>query len=300
MNDVMQNYCNSFLSYLQIDLKQSDNTIISYKTDINGYLTFLSKLKIKDANDIKIDHIRSFLKTLYDKKNNERTIARKLSCIRKFHHFLLLEKIVKVDITENIATPKISKKLPSVLNEEEIDKLLDIKLITPFDHRNKAMLELMYATGLRVSELVNLTIDDINLEMDVLRCVGKGNKEKILPIGDIALFYLKEYLNNHRNSLLKGYLTNKVFLNNHGKGISRQAFFLLIKKIAKEKDIKKEFSPHTLRHSFATHLLKHGADLRSIQELLGHSNISTTQIYTHIGDEKLKEDYIQYHPHSKK
>ena len=190
------------------------------------------------------------------------------------------------------------KKLPNTLDEEDIDKLLKIKLNDAFSYRNKAMLELMYATGLRVSELVNLKIHDIDLDMALVQTMGKGNKERIIPIGDYALYYIKEYLINYRDSMLKKEYNDYLFLNNHGKKMTRQGFFKILQKLAKENEIKKDFSPHTLRHSFATHLLNHGADLRSIQELLGHSDISTTQIYTHVSNRQLRENYDEFHPHS--
>ena len=193
---------------------------------------------------------------------------------------------------------KIEKKLPNYLSIEEVNNLLDIKLTKPIDYRNKAMLELMYATGLRVSELVNLTLNDIDLENDIVRTIGKGNKERIIPIGDYAKEALLIYLNNYRNSMLKGYICDKVFLNNHGRELTRQGFFKILKARLKEVNINKDVSPHTLRHSFATHLLNNGADLRSIQEMLGHYNLSTTQIYTHVAKDKLKKEYDMCHPHN--
>ena len=195
-----------------------------------------------------------------------------------------------------IELPKTKKSLPKVLTIEEVDKLLDITLKDAYSYRNKAMLELMYATGLRVSELVNLKIHDIDFINETVRTMGKGNKERIIPMGEIAIHYLKLYLEIYRSQLLKKDYTDDLLLNNHGKCMTRQGFFKILKKLAKEKDIKTSFSPHTLRHSFATHLLENGADLRSIQELLGHSSISTTGIYTHVSNEELKENY-KYHPH---
>lgn len=187
--------------------------------------------------------------------------------------------------------------MPSILTEDEILKLLDIELTDNFSYRNKAMLELMYATGLRVSELINLKMQDIDFSQDIIRTFGKGSKERVIPIGDYAKEYLEKYIYEYRGSMLKKENTEYLFLNNHGKQMTRQGFFKIIKKIAKEKGINKELSPHTLRHSFASHLLKYGADLRTIQELLGHSDISTTQIYTHITNEELKKNYEDFHPH---
>lgn len=186
------------------------------------------------------------------------------------------------------------RKLPNILTIEEVDNLLDIKLDTPFDYRNKAMLELMYSSGLRVSELVSLKLQDIDLDNSYVRCFGKGSKERIVPIGEYANNYLKIYIQDYRDSMKKGYYTENIFLNNHGKEMTRQGFFKIIKKIANEKNIDKNITPHMLRHSFATHLLNNGADLRTIQEMLGHANITTTQIYTNVSTEILKENYKLY------
>ena len=196
-----------------------------------------------------------------------------------------------------ISSPKREKHLPKVLSEEEIDKLLNIPLNDAFSYRNKAIIELMYATGLRVSELVNLKVNDIDLNMALLKTLGKGSKERIIPLGDYALNYLKLYINEYRSLLIKKNLNDYLFLNNHGNKLTRQGLFKMLDKLANEQGIKTEISPHTLRHSFATHLLNGGADLRSIQELLGHSDISTTQIYMHVSNQKLNEDYHKFHPH---
>ena len=209
----------------------------------------------------------------------------------------MINKYISSNPIDGLYVPKVKKSLPHTLTEEEVIKLLDIKTIDSFSYRNKAMLELMYATGIRVSELVNLKLQDVDLTNDIIRTFGKGSKERIIPIGDYAKEYLEKYIYEYRGSMLKSRPCEYVFINNHGNNLTRQAFFKIIKRIAKEKDIKTELSPHTLRHSFATHLLKYGADLRTIQELLGHSDISTTQIYTHISQEKLKENYSEFHPH---
>ena len=198
---------------------------------------------------------------------------------------------------DKIDVPRLRKSLPKSLTENEVTALLEVPLIDDFSYRNKAMLELLYATGLRVSELVNLTLLDVDLDSATVRTVGKGSKERIIPLGDYAIKYLYIYIHEHRNNLLKKEVNDYLFLNNHGKKMTRQGFFKMIKKRAQEAGIKKELSPHTLRHSFATHLLSHGADLRSIQELLGHSDIGTTQIYTYVSNEHLKENYKEFHPH---
>ena len=210
-----------------------------------------------------------------------------------------INKYTNTNPLTTIISPKTARKLPKVLSEEEVNKLLDINLNNDFDYRNKAMLELMYSSGLRVSELINLTVNDVDLKNSLVRIFGKGSKERIVPLNDYATEALNNYILYHRPKLFKQKENNYLFLNNHGNQMTRQGFFKTLKKIAKEKGIKSELSPHTLRHSFATHLLKYGADLRSIQELLGHSDISTTQIYTHITNEMLEKNYHEYHPHGK-
>lgn len=288
-----------FMVYLQIDKKYSENTIDAYHHDLMRYYKYVNEIEHKDFGTIKKKEIKNYLKYLNDSGLDQRSVSRNISSIRSFYKFLLIEKYVKNNPSDLLELPKRKKTLPQVLSMEEIDRLLDIPLTDPYSYRNKAMLELMYATGLRVSELINLKLHDIDLSMAYVRTVGKGDKERIIPIGDVALNALKNYMENYRKLLLKGKVTDALFLNNHGLGMTRQGFFKILKKLAKEKDIKTPFSPHTLRHSFATHLLNNGADLRSIQELLGHSDISTTQIYTHISNQRLKENYQNFHPHAK-
>ena len=283
-----------FSNYLLIDKKYSSNTIESYKKDLKKFDEYINK-KITSINE---NDIKKYLKKLKDENESKTTIARNISTLRTYYKFLMIEKKVSNNIMENIELPKLDKKLPKTLDEEDIDKLLDIKLNDNYSYRNKAMIELMYATGLRVSELVNLKIHDIDLDMALVKTLGKGSKERIIPMGDYALYYVKKYLENYRASMLKHDYNDYLFLNNHGKKMTRQGFFKILKNIAQENNIKKDFSPHTLRHSFATHLLNHGADLRSIQELLGHSDISTTQIYTHVSNKQLRNNYDDFHPHS--
>lgn len=283
-----------FCNYLLIDKKYSSNTIESYRRDLMKFDNFCNK---KVTNITEMD-IRKYLEYLTNQNESKTSVARNISSLRSYYKFLIIEKVISNNPTENIELPKLDKRLPKTLDEEDIDKLLDIKLIDKFSYRNKAMIELMYATGLRVSELVNLKVHDIDLDMALVATMGKGSKERIIPIGDYSLYYIKEYITKYRNSMLKREYNDYLFLNNHGKQMTRQGFFKILKNIANENHINKNFSPHTLRHSFATHLLNHGADLRSIQELLGHSDISTTQIYTHVSNEILRENYDEYHPHS--
>ena len=288
------NNISDFLTYLLVDRKYSKNTIESYKEDLNLLCTYLNK----DSIDITYNDILKYLEYLDKNDTKTKSVARKISTFNTFYKFLMISNKIKNNPVSKIELPKIEKKLPNVLSIEEVDNLLDIKVIDSFTSRNKAMLELMYATGLRVSELVNLDLNDIDLENDIVRTIGKGNKERIVPIGDYAKEALLIYLNNYRNSMLKGYICDKVFLNNHGRELTRQGFFKILKTRLKEVNINKDVSPHTLRHSFATHLLNNGADLRSIQEMLGHYNLSTTQIYTHIAKDKLKKEYDMCHPHN--
>jgi integrase/recombinase XerD len=213
---------------------------------------------------------------------------------------LIRENISSINPLENIKQPKIEKKLPSYLTVSEIDKLLDIPLNNAYDYRNKAMLELLYATGIRISELINLRISDIDFDNDFIRIVGKGNKERIVPFNDISKDYLLKYIEDYRKVLLKKKDSEYLFINNLSRQISRQGFFKILKEICSKQGINKNVSPHILRHSFATHLLNNGADLRIIQELLGHSDLSTTQIYTEVLNEKLKNDYNESHPRAKK
>ncbi len=283
-----------YKNYLLIDRHYSKNTIDSYINDLDIFFEYLNKHNL-DYKVISKDNIRNYLKTINNK--DERTIAHQISVLRGFYKYLILENIIKDNPMINIDLPKLSKKLPNVLTVDEVDKLLDIKLNTMYDYRNKAMLELMYATGLRVSELVSLKIEDVDLNNALVRTMGKGSKERIIPFGNYAANALYEYINNYRPQFFKREVNEYLFLNNHGKQMTRQGFFKILKSIAVEKGIDKELSPHTLRHSFATHLLTGGADLRSIQEMLGHSNLSTTEIYTNISKEEIKNQYKETHPH---
>lgn len=290
---MIQEEINSFRSYLLVEKKYSKNTIESYERDLLQFQSFITK----EITRIQEEDIHQYLKELSAEGKSEKTISRVISCLKSFYKFLLIEKKVARNPMENIEIPKLKKSLPHTLTEEEVNNLLEVPLLDAFSYRNKAMLEVLYATGIRVSELVNLKLGDIDIESATLRTMGKGSKERIVPLGDYALRYLTIYIRDYRPMLLKRDYNDYLFLNNHGKKLTRQGFFKIIKARAKEANIQKELSPHTLRHSFATHLLNHGADLRSIQELLGHSDISTTQIYTHISNEHLKESYKEFHPH---
>lgn len=280
-----------YLDYIKYERKLSPNTYQSYQNDLQKLYNFCQKPIAKVTNS----DLNRYL--VQNKQLNPRSIAHFITVIKNFYNFLLDEKIITKNPTENLKSPKLPQRLPSYLTEKEVDLLLDIPLNSALDYRNKAMLELIYATGIRVSELINLTLNNIDLENNYIRIMGKGSKERVIPIGDMATHYLKLYLTNERHSLLRDTTSNYLFINNMRQKISRQGFYKIVKKQCLLKGIKKNISPHILRHSFATHLLANGADLRVIQELLGHEDITTTQIYAHLVNDKIRQDYDN-HPHS--
>lgn len=294
------------MNYCIFEKGLSEKTKLSYENDLKVYGLYLSKLKRNkdlsfDVTTITKDDIESFIKYQIENQNDKTTtIAHKLTTIKSFHSYLMREEITNTDVAINISRPKLKKSLPQCLSIEEVDRLLDIKLEAPYDYRNKAMLELLYGTGLRISELVSLTVNNIDMNNCIIRIMGKGGKERIIPLGEYSIYYLKLYYENRRFLIKSNDNDEALFLNNHGHQMTRQGFFKILKKLLKEKNLRENISPHTLRHSFATHLLTSGADLRSIQEMLGHSDISTTKIYTHISDEKVTSDYKLYHPREHK
>ena len=290
-NDKNIEFIMKYQTYLLSEKHLSDNSIFSYCEDIMLFLKYINK----DVTSITKENIYNYLAYLDKEKYSVYSVARKISSLKSFYIFLNKHYQMK-NIIDDIEMPKYYKKLPTILTIEEIDKLLNVNLVNAYDYRNKAMLELMYATGLRVSELVNLDINSVNLEKKFVRCIGKGSKERIVPIGDVACNYLSIYLNEYRDKLTKNRLCESLFLNNHGNTITRQGFSKMLKEQCIKVGIDKNISPHMLRHSFATHLLNNGADLRSIQMMLGHSNLSTTQIYTNVSNDILRENYKIYHP----
>lgn len=280
--------------YLRTEKKLGDKSIESYMFDLNNFITYFNgdvlNLDKKDIEEY-LHHLRSGL--------SARSVNRHISSIKGFYKYLLEEGKINEDPSEEISVLKIEKSLPKYLTIDEVDKLLNFETKTAFDYRNKAMMEVMYASGLRVSELVSLDYNSIDLENSLIRVKGKGKKERIVPIGDIAVKALKVYMEDYRPFLVKKGRYDELFLNNHGKPISRQGFNFILENIKESTGIEKDLTPHVLRHSFATHLLEGGADLRSIQEMLGHENISTTNVYTHVVNEILRENYDMYHPHAK-
>ena len=299
----MEQLVKEYQYYLQSVKMMSHNSIMSYLNDVTNYVNFLiEKYQFSDMQDVTSDHIREFLASLKKKKMTTSSMSRNLCSIKSFHRFLTEDHYVKTNVAKEISAPKMEKKLPTVLSIEEVTRLLDtVQGDKPLDLRNQAMLEMIYGTGLRVSELCNIKITDLRFTSKQIRVFGKGSKERIVPINDYALQKIRNYMMNARPILLnnkkdQGYL----FLNNHGEVITRVGFFKILKNLTELAGIEKNISPHTLRHSYATHLLEAGVDIRLIQELLGHEDIATTQIYTHLSLNKIKEVYGQAHPRQKK
>lgn len=291
------NELEDYLHFLNIERGLSENTLKSYQRDLTHYIEYMTQIKqMPDWNAVKRQDILNFLYQLKDNGKSSATISRHISSIRSFHQFLIRDQIVTQDASMHIEKPKKERTLPDILSMEEVDKLLDINTVTPLDYRTKAMLELLYATGLRVTEMTTLKTADLHLMMGFVQCFGKGSKERIVPLGDTAKDALEDYLNYGRPELVKRQATNTLFVNQHGRQLSRQGFWKILKKATLEAGISKNITPHTLRHSFATHLLENGADLRVVQEMLGHEDISTTQIYTHVTKARLKDMYKAYHP----
>jgi integrase/recombinase XerD len=286
--------------YLKKEKGSSKNTISAYARDLDQYRLFLEKYhQIKKPSQVQKKHIEGFLKSL-DKRVSSKTLARKLTAIKSFHHFLALEKEVDIDITKDFSTPKSNKTLPKVLSVDQVVSLLEeVDKDTNLGLRNKALLELIYGSGLRVSELLDIETEDIHLNQSYVIVHGKGSKERMVPISDMANIALRKYMADARPNLVKDKRNTYVFLNQNGLRLSRQGFFKVLKKLASDAGIDSECSPHTLRHSFATHLLENGMDLRTLQTLLGHEDISTTQIYTHISQKRIKEIYKKAHPRAK-
>ena len=296
VEDILLPEMDKYINTLKYERKMSENTILSYENDLSEFQKFLHD---KNVFQVTKEDILKFL----EKKNDysATTKAHYLTVLHNFYRFCCEEDYTNTNPCENLKLPKLPQKLPVFLSYEEVDKLLNIPLNTAYDYRTKAMLELLYATGMRISELLSLKFSNVDFASCIIRVEGKGNKERVIPFNETSRFFLELYLNQYRSLLIKkGKNHDELFLNNLGTPISRVGFFKLLKKICVQTGISKEISPHILRHSFATHLLNNGADLRVIQELLGHSNITTTQIYTHVSKEHLEQEYMDAHPRSKK
>lgn len=298
---------NSFLNYLVVEKGYSDNTISAYRNDLTALADFAEKELSGQGPDISWkkftrQNMLNYLLFLKERGYVPTTIARKVAAARSFFGFLVAEGAIKTDPTENMSSPAVGKALPKPIPINQVRLLLEqpAKLSTSEAKRDKAMLELLYASGMRISELVALNMGDVNLEGDYfVRCFGKGRKERIVPLYEQVIRTIKEYINEERPKLLRNKKDNALFLNARGERLTRQGFWQKLKEYAKSAGLDEKISPHTLRHSFATHMLNGGADLRSVQELLGHANISTTQVYTHLTTEQVRKSYDKSHPRAK-
>jgi integrase/recombinase XerD len=297
----MKNQLHDFVHFLSEERGLSKNTLESYKRDISQYLDYLGEQGFLTLKDTKKLHIANYLLHLKQLGRATATQSRTVVSIRAFYQFLVRERIVDQDPTMQLEIPKLEKRAPNVLTIGEMESLLDSPLTnTPNGMRDKAMLELLYATGIRVSELISLDVDNVNLDVGFIRCVGKASKERIIPLGGIAAEFVGSFIKIMRPKMLKQSKDEQaLFVSHLGTRITRQGFWKIIKRYAAETKIVKEITPHTLRHSFAVHLLENGADLRSVQEMLGHADISTTQIYMQVNRNKMKEVYDRAHPRAK-
>lgn len=301
MSEDVPEIVEQFLDSIWMERGLSENTLSAYRTDLKNFVKWI-KLSSEDSivdKLIGIDRldIENYLSTLKEKKISARSQARLLSSLRRFYAYLLREKKIEIDPIALIDAPKVGRTLPKTLTEKDVEALLMAPDTSGLlGVRDRVLLEVLYATGLRVSELVGLVLNQVNLQQGVIRVTGKGNKERLVPLGEEAVSWLEKYLSSTRSDLLKGHITDALFVTKRGTEMTRQAFWYLIKRYAFQAEITSTISPHTLRHAFATHLLNHGADLRVVQMLLGHSDLSTTQIYTHVANERLKSLHNEHHP----
>jgi integrase/recombinase XerD len=294
----MKKLIHEFINYLSVERGLAMNTLESYGRDLRQYSQYLAQGdEESDLDSVSRATIINYLMFLQSQGKATATIARRLAALKAFYQFLVREKRIKIDPTANLESPKLEKRLPKVLTVSEVERLLSQPDTNqPACVRDRAMLELLYATGIRVSELVSLNVPDVSLELGYIKCYGKGSKDRIVPLGTLAIQSTRQYINSARPRLVKDRDESALFVNHHGHRLTRQGFWKIVKKYADDAKIDKEITPHTLRHSFATHLLENGADLRSVQEMLGHADISTTQIYTQMAKGRLKEVYARTHP----
>ncbi|MHB1420412.1 MAG: site-specific tyrosine recombinase XerD [Bacillota bacterium] len=293
----MEALVEQFIHYLAVERGLAENTLASYHLDLVDYLHFLKKADSSSLELASKGLVVAYLVEMQKQGRSPSTISRHLAALKSFYRFMLREGFLEKNPTGSLESPRIGRRLPTVLTIEEVDRLLNQpRGSRSTDMRDKGMLELLYATGLRVSELVSLDIEHLNLAMGFVRCLGKGSKERIIPLGNTAARCVQAYLERGRTKLIKEPRERAIFVNQHGKRLTRQGVWKILKSYSEKARIDKEITPHTLRHSFATHLLENGADLRSVQEMLGHADISTTQIYTHLTRGYLREVYDRAHP----
>ena len=297
----MESTIHVFLSYLRVERGLAQNTILAYGRDLKRFAEFLRKRHKLGMEDVNREDVVDFLSSLYKEKLDSRSVARYLVSLRGMYKFAMMEEMVSTDPTENLESPKIRSSLPTYLRVEEIDKLLEApNQATPIGLRDRAMLEVLYSTGLRVSELLNLRVSDIDMRMGCVRCIGKGDKERLVPIGRKALAAVEQYLAQGRPKFARPASSpphsQVLFLTRNGRRLSRVSIWKILHDYGMKLGLRGRLTPHKLRHSFATHLLEGGADLRSVQLMLGHADISTTQIYTHVVEERLKQIYKAHHP----
>lgn len=293
----MQALLDQFLDYIALERGLSENTRLAYASDLRHFFAFLDKRKITSANDVTRKHILDCLLQAGDQGLSTNSISRRLVSIKIFFRYLQQEALISSNVTDAMDSPRLWKVLPSFLSTHEVEKLLAAPDETKrFGLRDKALIETLYGSGLRVSEASNLLLDNLHFDAGYLRCIGKGNKERVVPFGESARASLQRYLTESRPSLIKGQDPRAVFLNWRGKPLGRKGIWCLIRQYARKAGISKKLTPHTLRHSFASHLLANGAPLRIIQEMLGHADITTTQIYTHVDQARLKSVHEQFHP----
>ncbi|MDZ7595339.1 MAG: site-specific tyrosine recombinase XerD [Thiobacillus sp.] len=294
MNDAL---IDRFCDHLWLEDGLADLTLAAYRRDLKTFGAWLEKERSHALNAAAAGDIEAYLAWRFAGRAQPRSAARYTSALKRFYRYLLRENLIALDPTLNLDSPKLPRSLPKTLTEMDVERLLDsADTVTPLGLRDRAMLETLYATGLRVSELVGLKLTAVNLNDGVLRVTGKGNKDRLVPLGEEAVNWLRRYLAESRSLLLERQLSDAMFVTARGGGMTRQAFWYLIKRHARTAGITRPLSPHTLRHAFATHLLNHGADLRVVQMLLGHSDISTTQIYTHVARERMKQLHAAHHP----
>ncbi len=292
----MEALVQKFVNFLERDKRLSVNTLQSYRRDIEQYFSYLQEINLQNISNSNKTTVIAYLLYLQKKGRATSTISRNLASIRSFYQYISKNKLIDHDPTAELESPKVEKKLPQILSPEEVELLLEQpQCVDLKGYRDKAMLELLYATGIRVSELIQLDVSDLNIEMSYIRC-NKGSKERIIPIGSMAVNALKEYLSKSRPLLIQNPEEPALFVNINGSRLTRQGFWKIIKQYKNQAQINKDITPHTLRHSFAAHLLENGADLRSIQEMLGHSDISSTQIYAQIAKNRIKDIYKKTHP----